>query len=56
MKNENIKEYNDYSSMRIYLKLFVKYMYVLNIVNNVFGLLEKCFVWYNIMINYVLIL
>lgn len=53
MKNENIKDYNDFSSIYIYLDLFLKYMYVLNIVN--VGLLEKCFVWYN-MINYVLIL
>lgn len=55
LKNENTKEHNDYSSMRIYLKSFVKYMHALNIANNVLGLLEKCFAWYNIMINHALI-
>lgn len=43
LKNENTKEHNDYSSMRIYLNSFVKYMHALNIANNVLGLLEKCF-------------
>lgn len=55
LKNENTKEHNDYSSMCIYLNSFVKYMHALNIANNVLDLLEKCFAWYNIMINHALI-
>lgn len=54
LKNENTKDHNDFSSIHIYLDLFVKYMHAMNIANNALGLLEKCFAWYN-MINHALI-
>lgn len=53
LKNQNQKSIMIFSSIHIYLDSFLKYMHALNIAN--VGLLEKCFAWYNIMINHALI-